>query len=207
MTTGKRLAPLKPRKLPRQARAEHTVAAILEAAALVLEAHGMDGFNTNLVAQRAGVSIGSLYQYFPGKDALVVALCQRERAVFLAEAESASKEVAGATALQAFIAAAVRHQLGRPGLARLLDAEEGRPAIARELAVSTAVFRELLRQIVARGDMPVQPDIEAATDDLVSTLRAIVDAAGDRGEDDPAALRHRVERAMFGYLGITAEQP
>jgi AcrR family transcriptional regulator len=43
----------------------------------------LSGLNTNRVAQRAGVSIGSLYQYFPGKDALIVALIRRERDAFL----------------------------------------------------------------------------------------------------------------------------
>lgn len=46
------------------------LATLLEAAAQVLEAKGLEGFNTNAVAERAGVSIGSLYQYFPSKDAL-----------------------------------------------------------------------------------------------------------------------------------------
>ena len=60
---------LKPRKTPSQQRAAGTVAAIIEAAAQVLETEGFEGFNTNAIARLAGVSIGSLYQYFPGKDA------------------------------------------------------------------------------------------------------------------------------------------
>lgn len=53
-----------------------TVAAILEAAALVFEEHGLAGGTTNRIAAKAGVSIGTLYQYFPGKDALAVALVE-----------------------------------------------------------------------------------------------------------------------------------
>jgi AcrR family transcriptional regulator len=64
--------------MPRQARAEETVAAILEGAAQVLEAGGLAAFTTNAVAERAGVSIGTLYQYFADKNALIQALAQRE---------------------------------------------------------------------------------------------------------------------------------
>ena len=70
---------LRPRKKPVQPRAVETYAWILEAAAQILEAQGIGAFNTNLVAERAGVSIGSLYQYFPGKDALLIALMRREK--------------------------------------------------------------------------------------------------------------------------------
>lgn len=80
---------LKPRKAPRQARAARTIATIVEAAAQVLEGRGLEGFNTNAVAERAGVSIGSLYQYFPSKDALTVALLMRESERFYEEASAA----------------------------------------------------------------------------------------------------------------------
>lgn len=68
------------RKTPRQRRATHTVDALLEAAAQVLESEGLQGFNTNAVARRAGASIGSLYQYFPSKDALTLALLREPAA-------------------------------------------------------------------------------------------------------------------------------
>ncbi|WP_170216318.1 TetR/AcrR family transcriptional regulator [Allostella humosa] len=50
------------------------VATILQATAQVLMSHGYDRTTTNLVAEKAGVSIGSLYEYFPNKEALVAAL-------------------------------------------------------------------------------------------------------------------------------------
>lgn len=76
---GAKLVPLPhaARKRPRQARARVTVDAILEATARVLVAEGYEGTNTNRVAEVAGVSIGSLYQYFPSKQALVSALVER----------------------------------------------------------------------------------------------------------------------------------
>jgi AcrR family transcriptional regulator len=58
---------LAPRKLPRQARSAATVQAILEAAAHILDSEGMAACTTNAVALKAGVSIGSLYQYFPAR--------------------------------------------------------------------------------------------------------------------------------------------
>ena len=66
----------RPRKRPKQARSRLTVDAIVEAAAQVLVADGYDGLTTTRVAERAGVSIGTLYQYFPDKDALVAALVE-----------------------------------------------------------------------------------------------------------------------------------
>jgi AcrR family transcriptional regulator len=71
---------LTPRKLPKQPRSEATVEAILEAATQIFELHGYAAGTTNRIAERAGVSIGSLYQYFPNKDAILVALVQRHLA-------------------------------------------------------------------------------------------------------------------------------
>jgi AcrR family transcriptional regulator len=59
---------------PKQSRAQSTVSAILEGAARVLAERGWTGFNTNVVAERAGVSIGSLYEYFPNKQAIADAI-------------------------------------------------------------------------------------------------------------------------------------
>jgi len=63
-----------PRKRPRQSRSEHLVAAILEAAVRVLELEGAARFTTARVAEAAGVSVGSLYQYFPNKQAILFRL-------------------------------------------------------------------------------------------------------------------------------------
>ncbi|HWA53822.1 MAG TPA: TetR/AcrR family transcriptional regulator [Solirubrobacterales bacterium] len=63
--------------MPRQGRSRETVEAIVEAAAQVFERHGYAAGTTNRIADRAGLSIGSLYQYFPNKDAIVVELARR----------------------------------------------------------------------------------------------------------------------------------
>ena len=66
-----------PRKRPRQRRSADTVERILAAAARIFDERGYRGTTTNHVAEEAGVSIGSLYQYFPNKDALLVSLAER----------------------------------------------------------------------------------------------------------------------------------
>lgn len=68
---------LNPRKQPVQHRSKATVDVILVAAAQVFEAHGYAAGTTNRIAERAGVSIGTLYQYFPSKEAIAVALLER----------------------------------------------------------------------------------------------------------------------------------
>ena len=85
------------RRKPRQARAEETVSAILEAAAQILEKGGLPAFNTNAVAERAGVSIGTLYQYFSDKNAILTTLAQREIAATLGEVGQAFRGEMGAT--------------------------------------------------------------------------------------------------------------
>lgn len=74
--TSRRSAP-KPRKQPRQRRSRATVEAILSAATQVFRRHGYAAGTTDRIAERAGVSVGSLYQYFPNKDALLVVLAER----------------------------------------------------------------------------------------------------------------------------------
>lgn len=68
---------LSPRKKPRQARAAFTLDSIFEATIQLLVADGMHRLTTTKVAERAGVSVGTMYQYFPHKEALVYALNER----------------------------------------------------------------------------------------------------------------------------------
>ncbi|MEL6723887.1 MAG: TetR/AcrR family transcriptional regulator [Pseudomonadota bacterium] len=80
----------KQRRRPRQARANHTVETILEAAAHVLDEHGESSFTTNQIAERAGISIGSLYQYFANKQAILIAIAERAEDTLNASAEQTS---------------------------------------------------------------------------------------------------------------------
>ncbi len=71
---------LLPRKVPTQPRAMATVDALIEATARILVDGGLQGISTNRIAEVAGVSIGSLYQYFPSKESLVMAVIERHAA-------------------------------------------------------------------------------------------------------------------------------
>ena len=203
MARSPRPSPLKPRKTPTQPRSAQTVAALLEAAAQVLERHGLEGFNTNAVAERAGVSIGSLYQYFPGKDALTLALMQREGERFQAEAALALDQPSGFGALKCFIDACVRQQLQRPALARLLDVEQARPVLRRE-AGGPGALHAILLAILDRADLPRRTRPDVAAIDLLAIIRGMTDTAGERGETDVTDLQSRIEPAVFGYLGLGA---
>lgn len=194
-----RPAVLSIRKAPRQRRAAHTVDAILEAAALVLEAAGLEGFNTNAVARRAGASIGTLYQYFPSKDALTLALLQREEGVYREAAAAAAALPDWREALIAFISVSARQQLERPNLARLLDQEEGRPDIRAALDKGHS-FIILMAAILEKAS--IQGDTMRAAADLLAIIRGMTDAAGERGERDPADLARRINAAVFGYLSL-----
>ena len=67
-----------PRRVPRQRRSREIVEAIVAAGRLVLQEHGPEGLTTNRIAERAGVSVGSLYRYFPNKAAVLAAVYERD---------------------------------------------------------------------------------------------------------------------------------
>ncbi len=142
---------LNPRKKPAQSRAVQTVEVILEGAAHILEERGLEGYTTNDIAARAGVSIGSLYQYFPTKDAVTLSLIQRESAALAEDINAAFDTEDPKKALRAMIAAAVRHQLRRPRLARLLDFEEDRLAALMPASSNAAAVRARIIAFLQKG--------------------------------------------------------
>jgi AcrR family transcriptional regulator len=127
---------LTPRKLPKQARSEATVEAILEAAAQVFEHRGYAAGTTNRIAARAGVSIGSLYQYFPNKDAILVALVRQHLAEGTATLQPHLEQLHGGTsfdeALPGIVHAMVTMHAHAPGLHRVLFEETQLPPSLRE---------------------------------------------------------------------------
>lgn len=66
------------RRTPQRARSEATVAAIFEATTRILRRGGREAFNTNRVAEIAGISVGTLYGYFPDKQAILLAMARQE---------------------------------------------------------------------------------------------------------------------------------
>ncbi|MFM0738458.1 TetR/AcrR family transcriptional regulator [Paraburkholderia xenovorans] len=192
---------LKPRKQPLQRRSVQTVEAVLEAAARILETHGLAGYTTNAVAERAGVSIGSLYQYFPNRDALTVALVERETAQLTADMQAARLLDGSREVVQAMVRASVAHQMRRPVLARLIDIEERRlPLGERNERVVEMIHAVLLEALSVKAEAPDLPDADLVARDLLAIVRGMVDDAGERGEQDAAALEVRVMRAVDGYV-------
>ena len=102
MAAAKRTSRTAVRKRPRQERSEATVDAILEGASRLFVAEGYTAATTNRIAASAGISVGSLYQYFPSKDAIAVELVRRFRASRVAFLESQLKG-AGAQPIESVI--------------------------------------------------------------------------------------------------------
>lgn len=121
-----------PRKQPRQERAHATVDAILQAAAYILVRRGWEGLTTNLVAERAGVNIASLYQYFPNKEAIVVELQRRHvaqaRARFPEALPALRQQKTLRSMLQLMVQAGVEEHRVEPALHRVFSEELPRSA-------------------------------------------------------------------------------
>ena len=138
----------------------------------------------------------------PTKDALLGALIARETSRLVEDVETASVVAAGRQALDGVIEAAVRHQVHRPRLARLLDLEEAHLPFDAGTQLARTRFGTLLADILARPDLPRQSDMPAATADVMAIIRGMLDAAGERGEDGQEVLVMRVRRAVLGYLSM-----
>lgn len=168
------------RKAPRQSRSRSTVDAILDATARVLVERGHAATNTNLVAERAGVSVGSLYQYFPNKLALIHALHARHARDMAASMARAFRPQPGETlraALTRVIEASVHaHQVDADLHRALQQCEElGLPDDERDEA--HAKIRQLVRELldVHRAEIAVS-DLELAAFMLVHALHGLVHA-------------------------------
>jgi AcrR family transcriptional regulator len=191
-----------PRKRPVQRRSTETVASILEAAARILEVDGLGGYTTNAIAERAGVSIGSLYQYFPNKDAITRALIAREMNLLLDDIEPDDDPPLGQAGLARLVESAVRNQLRRPVLARLLDIEEARLPADNEVEGLASRMAHVLAKCLVSGDLRGRTWSCETTYDVVAIIKGLVDDAGRRGELDVRSLGMRVRRAVFGYLEL-----
>jgi len=196
-------ASLEARKTPRQGRSQATVEAIVEAAARILETTGPAGFNTNAIARLAGVSVGSLYQYFPGKQALIAELSRRNAEAALSGLVDVAAHTAGQPTLarlRAFVRFAIAQQAERPRLSRVLDQlEEGLPLTSDARATAPAILA-LLKPVLAAGE--AEPDaltLDLIAGDCLALARTLIDRALD-GPASCAGLEDRVVGALAGYL-------
>ncbi len=196
------------RKLPQQPRAQATVEAILEAAARILDRDSVQDFTTNHVAELAGVGIGSFYQYFPNKAALVAALLDREHAALADDIDRLGVALADATlddALDAMAHFAVAQQFDRARLSAVLDQEEARLPVAERLAGLDARIEAGVGKLLVRHRKALSPELgPIAARDCIAIARALVESEAGAGNAPPPDLQARVRRALAGYLTVTS---
>jgi AcrR family transcriptional regulator len=195
---------LHPRKQPQQARAGAMVAVILEAAARVLARESLAGFNTNRVAAVAGVSVGSVYQYFPNKQALIAALIQRDQDALCVAIERSVRASTGKSlqqALAALVKLAVQHQFGNAVYAAALDHEEKRLPLQAELAASRQRIVRAVKRLLKEHRATLSPGLcSSAAQDCLTMTQALVEAQSGGSAQQLAQLQRRVLRALLGYL-------
>lgn len=194
-----------PRKVPRQTRSRATVNAILDATIRVLLLRGYQGTTTIAVAERAGVSVGSLYQYFPHKDSIIAALLKRHLADVtrcvddaLATADGNHREHAIRAIVRAGIAA---HRI-HPALHKVLV--EQVPRIGQMKAAmntSRIVTRRLADWFDAHPRLGIADAERTAfvVETIVEALthRVIIDKAQEMNERD---LEDEATRILMAYL-------
>ena len=170
-------ASLTPRKKPRQARSTATLDAIFEATIQVLLADGMRALTTTRVAERAGVSVGTMYQYFPHKQSLIYALNERYLEVLAEKIE-----------------ASCRAHTGRPIGEMLEDLIE---TYWRAKTERADVTRALYRSVVEM-DNEALVDAFAKRVDVATT--AMLESAPDAKFRDVHAVNLALVTVIFGTI-------
>lgn len=181
---------LNPRKRPRQARAAATVDAIFEATIQVLLADGPQCLTTTRVAQRAGVSVGTMYQYFPHKQALIYALNERYLEALAGKIEITCRSQCGAPLdrmAEALIETYWRAKTERADVTRALyrsvveiDNEALIDTFARRVDTATAAM-------LASASDATFADLESVSLTLVTVIFGTVRNAFERNLTAPAA--------------------
>lgn len=198
-----------PRKSPTQTRSKMMVEAILETTANVVVKHGYAGTNTNLVAQLAGVSVGSVYQYFPNKDSLIAALHYR-KVKATHEAIQGLLIRSDISSLQGHIEYLVRAFMTphtkEPELHRLLEQEF---SFLKDQTTEDAYKAEIplmVQDLLGRwADQLVQNDIQLAAWLVTRMIRSLVHAYVIECPDFcPKAIEKAICDSVMGYLCGTA---
>jgi AcrR family transcriptional regulator len=187
------------RRKPRQQRAADTVEAVLIAASQVLTRDGIERFGTTAVAERAGVSIGSLYQYFSNREDLLVALARRELARVLDSVARALAEAIPGARTRAVVHALVAGLSGSPqdsaGVVLLLRFGN-RPQLAADVKDFAGQFG--LKIAGLRGLTP-----EAAFVLTHAVLGVSSALAIDTGVSDPIKIEDELVLLIRSYLEAT----
>lgn len=195
---------LSPRKTPKQDRSRATVEALLEATTDILLRDGYAKLTTNRIADRAGVNIASLYQYFPGKEAIVAELRRRHGAdqrdvlrQVLANRRPAELE----STIRALVSVGVTGHAQAPRLHRVFTEEM--PALGyRDVAAIDAPIFEAMRRFLQEADADVR-DIDLALWMIATASGAVLHrAAVERPEDlSTGVIADELITLLCRYLG------
>ena len=198
-----------PRKLASQERSRSTVDALLEATARILVKEGYDQASTNRVAEVAGVSIGSLYQYFPSKEALIAAVIDRHTQEVSQVTRNALVKVAARpveVAAREFVSVAIDAHRVNPKLHGVLSEQIPRVGRLENIEASVREGYALVRgYLEAHRDEIDVADLDLAAFVLVTVVEALTHAAVLRRPDILAdgKARHFVDdvtRLLVRYL-------
>jgi len=204
-----RRPPTKPRKDASQERSRAMVDALVEATARILVREGFDKASTNRIADVAGVSVGSLYQYFPGKKALVAAVIERHRQEIM---QVVRGELAKAAmqpieqGVRMLVAIAVKAHRVDPKLHRVLSEQIPRVGKLEKLETFSrenhALFRDYLEG--HRGELRVT-DLDLASYICVTSIEAlthnaVLHHAKMLSDETTDAFINDATRLVVGYL-------
>jgi AcrR family transcriptional regulator len=198
----------KPRKNASQDRSRATVDALVEATARILVKEGYEKASTNRIAEAAGVSVGSLYQYFPSKEALVAAVIDRHNQDTMRLVRSALSEVAGQPVqrvIPKMLAVAIQAHRINPKLHRVLTEQIPRTGQLENVEAFNREYFSLFRNYLDSCSDTLRPkDLGLATYLCVTSMEAVAHNAVLRNEkltDEQAeALVNDVSRMIVGYL-------
>jgi AcrR family transcriptional regulator len=170
-----------PRKQAAQRRSRATVDALVEATARILVREGFDHASTNRIAKAAGVSIGSLYQYYPGKEALVAAVIDRHNQATMKVVRAALAEVAALPIEQAvrkLVAVAIRAHRIDPRLHRVLTEQIPRTGRLGNIEAFNREIFQLFRAYLDRHSNELRAiDLGLASFVCVTSIEALAHTA------------------------------
>ena len=198
----------KPRKSPSQQRSQLTVAALLKATAHILVKEGYESASTNRIAAAAGVSIGSLYQYFPSKEALVAAVVDRhmqEMLELLRAAVDRVREQPVEAATRELVKVMIDAHRVDPRLHRALVEQVPRVGRLENVrAIDREAYTLIRAYLEAHRDELRVADLDVASYVCVATVEALTHAAVvNRPEvlsDKSGVFAEEVTRLVVGYL-------
>jgi AcrR family transcriptional regulator len=187
------------RRQPLQRRSQETVEVILRGTAQILSRDGLEQLTTNRVAERAGVSIGSLYQYFPDKEALVAEIRRRYEDTFRERLIALARELDGLPLDQAIarcVHTLVAIHREDPGLHNAVSAAGIDETERRVLHQLAAGWLEARRDDVRRPDRALAAAV--ALDAAESLIHGVALRAPERLAD--AAFADEVTDLLVRYL-------